>query len=350
MPITRNIFGSTTIAKVDNSDELRQVLIDPWLDSETIIVKPNWVSTDPGEFTDAATLRILFEALDARIIVVESYMLGRSMYLLDDGMDFTAGDKEVNWRWLLKGDGWNWLVENPGWDWFRRGGHWEQLKKEDNAFLQKYGFADLFDEFDVSYINVTEEVWNGRTADQTVVKQTVESRFKPVQSDLLYRSVPKKLIDLRGSTFISFARLKMYASFTFKNLFGLIPDPLRPWWHGPKNSRIDQSIVDINKVYHAIFNVFGICEALNTTAYVDPDGKFEGLYSGKYSLSEGLGAVIFGRDLVSLDAILLNLSDPSKRWAARFNRTSIELAQEEFGAIDREAVKEAKVKMGCWLS
>jgi hypothetical protein len=33
-----------------------------------------------------------------------------------------------------------------------------------------------------------------------------------------------------------------------------------------------------------------------------------------------------------------------------FNRTSIELAQEEFGAIDREAVEEAKVKMGCWLS
>jgi len=41
--------------------------------------------------------------------------------------------------------------------------------------------------------------------------------------------MPKKLYDLRGSTFISFAKLKHYPTFTIKNLFGMIPDPLRPW-------------------------------------------------------------------------------------------------------------------------
>jgi len=350
MSVRKNVFGSTTIAKIGNADELRQVLTDPCLKSETLIVKPNWVSTDPGDFTDADTLRKLFEALDGRLVVVESYVFGRSMNLLRDGMSFTIGDKEVNWRWLLKGEGWNWLVENPDWEWFRREGHWEQLREEDNAFLENYGFRDLFDEFGVTYINVTEEIWSGRFADPTQIKHIVESRYSPVQSEKLYYSVPQKLFDLRGSTFISLARLKMYASFTFKNLFGLIPDPLRPWWHGPKNTRIDQSIVDINKVYHALFPVYGICEALNMTAFADPDGEYEGLYSGKYNISEGLGAVICGRDLVSLDAILLNLSDPSKRWAARFNRTSIELAQGEFGAIDLEAVKEAKAIIGSWLS
>jgi len=349
MSVHKNIFGSTTIARVTGSDELREVLTDPCFNSETILVKPNWVSSDPGEFTDADTLRMLFEALDARFVVVESYCLGRSMNLLKDGMSFTIGDKDVNWRWLLKGDGWKWLIENPGWDWFRREGHWDHLKVEDNIFLEKYGFKDLFEAFNVTYINVTEEVWNERIADPEAIQQAVESRFKPVHEGKLYHSVPQKLFDLRGSTFISFARLKMYASFTFKNMFGLIPDPMRTWWHGPKNEKINQSIMDINKVYHALFNVYGICEAINKTAFIDPDGEYEGVYTGRYSLSEGTGTVVMGRDLVSLDAILLNLSDPSRRWAARFNRTSIEGAQSDFGEIDQDAIREAREVIGDWL-
>ena len=65
MAIPNHEFGQITVAKVKNSTELRQVLVDPWLESETIIIKPNWVSTDPADFTDADTLRMLFEALDS---------------------------------------------------------------------------------------------------------------------------------------------------------------------------------------------------------------------------------------------------------------------------------------------
>ncbi len=307
------------------------------------------MSTEPGDFTDAEALRTLFETLDASFVVVESYSLVRSMNLLENGMRFIVGEKDVNWRWLLKGDGWNWLIKNPDWDWFRQEGYWDHIRKEDNIFLDKFGFKDLFDEFGVTYINVTEEVWSGRIANSSKVRQIVESRFKHVQCERLYYSVPKKIFDLRGSTFISYARLKMYASFTFKNQFGLIPDPLRPWWHGPKNNWIDQSILDINKVYHALFNVYGICEAMNMDGYIDPDGEFEGIYSGRYSLSEGKGTVVLGRDLISLDAILLNLTDPTKRSIIPLNRTIIENAQEEFGAIDKAAVQEAKLKIGCGL-
>jgi len=177
----------------------------------------------------------------------------------------------------------------------------------------------------------------------------VETRFRPVQLEKLYSMVPKRLYDLRGSTFISFARLKMYASFTMKNLFGMIPDPLRPWWHGPKNSRIATSIVDVNKVYHSLFNVYGICEALYTTAVPHPEGKFEGTYSGKYNVGEGLGVAAFGRDLVSLDAILLNLTDQWMLQNAEVNRMPIEMAQEEFGAYDKEVLQESKMKVGRWL-
>jgi uncharacterized protein (DUF362 family) len=357
MPIPHHKFGQTTIAKVSDSSELKQILVDPWLDSETIIVKPNWVSNEPADFTDAETLRMLFEALDSRIVVTESHNVLRircqreALNLLKEGMNFTVGNKEVNWKWLLKGDGWKWLVENPDWDWFKQGGHWEQMQKEDNTFLDENGFTDLFREFDVTYVNVTDEVWSGRTADPAEVKSAVESRFKPVEIDKLYSMVPEKLFDLRGSTFISLAKLKGYASFTIKNMFGMIPDPIRPWWHGPKNSRIAASIVDINKVYASLFNVYGMCEALNNTAFSHPEGKFEGTFMGRYNIVADLDTVAFGRDLVSLDAILINIADPSIGLDANVNQAPIDLAEEEkLGVYDRAAMKEAKIKVGDWLT
>ena len=41
---------------------------------------------------------MLFEALNSRFIVTESYMLCRSMNLLEEGMRFMAGNKEVKRR------------------------------------------------------------------------------------------------------------------------------------------------------------------------------------------------------------------------------------------------------------
>ena len=346
MPILHHRFGQTTIAKVSDSDELRQILVDPWFESETIIIKPNWVSNEPADFTDSETLRTMLEALDSHIVVTESHMLARVR--LEEGLTFTVGDREVDWMWLWRGEGWRWLIENPDWDWFKRGGHYDQIKKKDKAFLDEHGFTDLFKEFGVSHVNVTDEVWSGRIADPTEVKRSVETRFKPVQTEKLYSMVPKKLYDLRGSTFISLAKLKRYATFTLKNLFGMIPDPLRPWWHGPKNSRLAESIVDINKVYHSLFNVYGICEALNTMGVLHPEGKFQSRFFDrpKYNIIEGLGIVAFGRDLVSLDAVLCNLAGfDLHAFAAHIN-----MAEQEFGAYDREALKESKMKVGNWLS
>ena len=350
MPSPHYRYGPTTFAKVNSADELRPLLDDRWFNSEPIIIKPNWVSTDPGEFTDAGTLRLLFETLAGRFIVTESYSLLRSMNILKEGLSFFVNGKEVNWKWLLKGAGWKWLTENYDWAWFMDGEHWEQLRREDQAFRDRYGFTDLFEEYNVTYINVTEEVWNGRSADPNAIKQSVESKFKPVHIKKLYSLVPKALYDLRGSTLVSFARMKMYASFTLKNLFGMIPDPLRPWWHGSNGNRIVQNIVDINKVYHALFNVYGVCEALHTTAYIDPAGQYEGVYTGKYNLKEGSGVVVFGKDLVSIDSLLLDLSDPSKRWIADFNRDSIELAQKELGSLDLYDAIEVDSEVKNWLT
>jgi len=78
-----------------------------------------------------------------------------------------------------------------------------------------------------------------------------------------------------------------------------------------------------------------------------PEGEIESKFFGrKYNVIKDLGFVAFGRDLVSLDAILCNLAgfDFKRFWGY------INLAEEEFGAYDREALKESKVKVGNWLS
>jgi hypothetical protein len=141
----------------------------------------------------------------------------------------------------------------------------------------------------------------------------------------------------------------MYASYTMKNLFGLIPDPLRPWWHGPKNSRIARSIVDINKIYQALFEVYGFCEAIYQKAIPDPEGEFEGIYAGKYNVKEGDGFVAYGADLVYLDSLLLYLTQPTKRLISEVNLAPIELAEKEIRVVDRGKFEYAKSKVGDWV-
>ncbi|MFQ5833930.1 MAG: hypothetical protein ACE5H4_14585 [Candidatus Thorarchaeota archaeon] len=352
MPIPHHRFGQTTIARVNGSDELKQIMIDPMLGSETVIIKPNWVSSESAAFTDADSLRTILETLDSRIVITESHMIARApAFFRDGGMRFEAEGKEVTWKWLLKGEGWKWLIENPDMDWFKREGHWDQIKKEDKAFLDENGFTDLLNEFDATYVNVTDEVWNGKVADPSEVKRLVEMQFKPVQLEEIYSIVPKKLFDLRGSTFISLARAKLYATFTIKNLFGMLPDPARPWWHGKDESRYLESIIAIKKVYRSIFNLYGICEAFSSLSVPHDEGDFSlQVPPMRYNILGGKGFVAFGSNLVELDAILLSITDQLILQDEKTNREPIQLAQEEFGAVKEDYLVEAKQKAGDWLT
>ena len=350
MEIPHHKFSQTTIAKVRNSEELKQILVDPWLESESIIIKPNWATVETEYFTDSETLRMLFETLDSQITITESHIFTRSQNYPEKDMNLNVGEKEFSAESFLFGEGWRYLIKNPDWDWFKKGGYWDWMRKEENDFLDDFGFTDLFQEYDVDHVNVTEEVWSGKIADPKEVKRAVESRYNPVQAEKLYSMVPKKLYELRGSTFISFASLIHHASFTLKNMFGMIPDPVRAWWHGSEHSRIASSILDINKVYHSLFNVYGICEALKTTPFNHPEGEYRSNMLGYvYNIIKDLGVVVFGRNLASLDAILLSLTEESINVSDELNRKPIILALEEFGAIDEEILQEAKMMVGEWL-
>ena len=292
-------FGDVTVARARTSAEMRRLLVDPILESDILIVKPNWFAPHPANFTNADALRMLLEAVDSRVVVTEAYTLERQ----DGSMRFTVDGEEVDWMWIL---------EHPDWGWAKEEGRWEEIRRQDRWFLDEHGFSDLFEEFGVEYVNVTEEVWRGRTADPEAVREAVEERFAPAFTERLYGFLPRRLHDLRGSTMISLGKVKgiggAYPSLTVKNMFGLIPDPLRVWWHGPNNSRLDRSIVDITKLYASYFSLYGVNEAAKTLVATDPEGEVKAPW-GRYSVKPGHGLVVHGPNLLELDAVTCGLID-----------------------------------------
>jgi len=322
------------MAKVRSSTDLRRLLPSSLLEAGVFIVKPTWYSPHPGNFTDAETLRTLLEALDGHVVVTESYTLDRQ----DGSMKFVVDGEEVEWRWILS---------HPSWDWIREEERWDVLRRQDKWFLDKYGFTDLFSEHNVEYVNVTEEVWQGRTADAREVKKTVEARFASVFRDKLYGFVPQKLYELRGAPLISFGKVKgiqgTYPSLTMKNLFGLIPDPNRAWWHGPNDKWLGTSIVDINKVYSSLFNIYGICEALRYVTISHPKGEVKAPW-GSYDLVRDLGIVALGQPLIYLDAVLCGLIGVDSEKVSY-----LQLGEEALGRYDRRWIEEAKAAASDWF-
>lgn len=327
-------FGSVTVAKAQNSAEIKKHLEGPWLSSEVIIVKPNWFSPHPANFTDAETLRMLLEALDVKIVVTESYTTERQ----DGTMNFTVNGEQVDWRWIMN---------HPDWSWAKEKSCWEQFRKQDKWFLDTYGFTDLFNERGAEYVNVTEEVWQEKTAYPQKVKEAVEARYPPVFQEQLYSYVPQKLYELKGSTMISFGRTKdiggTFPSLTMKNMFGMIPDPLRAWWHGPGDKHLAASIIDVNKIYASLFNLYGICEAIRYAIVANPQGKVKAPW-GNYDIAENLGVIAMGRSLMQLDAVLCGLIKVNPD-----NVAYISQGEKIFGNVDKAQVEAAKVEAKQWF-
>ncbi len=93
----------------------------------------------------------------------------------------------------------------------------------------------------------------------------------------------------------------------------------------------------------SLFKVYGICEALRTTAVPDPTGE-HGVGAFKYGVVNDLGVVAFGRDQVSLSAVLCGLLRFDIKDAAQ-----LEAAEEAFGAYDRGHVEEARAATPEWF-
>ncbi|MHA2213181.1 MAG: DUF362 domain-containing protein, partial [Candidatus Thorarchaeota archaeon] len=85
-------------------------------------------------------------------------------------------------------------------------------------------------------------------------------------------------------------------SLSLKNMFGLIPGPFRGKYHGAGDSRLNQSIVDINKVYRALFDVRGVIEAVFST--------FQSRKGMSPIIPKDLGLTWGSNDTLDMDALV----------------------------------------------
>ena len=231
------------------------------------------------DFTESKILDWALSAIDEDVIVVESYALWRNELFLDP----TQVRDDVFLELLRKQ---------------RK----DDLRANDEWFLRFTGMKDVLDKHDVEYLNISEELWAGRVCSAEVITNEVENHFAPVTIESLVSSVPNRLYELRGGTLLSFTKPKrslkeVFVSLSIKNLFGMIPTPYRRKYHGEDESLLSQSIVDINKIYHTLFEVKGLVEGVFTTSETIDNPMAPKIHKNG-------GYIWASRNLLELDALV----------------------------------------------
>ncbi|MFB0523293.1 MAG: DUF362 domain-containing protein [Candidatus Bathyarchaeia archaeon] len=262
-----------------------------------VIIKPNWGFSVC--FTEATILDWVFSAIDGDALIVESYGWART----EDA---------------LKSEGWGSIEP-------------EDLRDSDRWFLKYSGIGEIMKKHGVEFLNITEENWRGRTATPELIKDEVARKHPPIERQDFYGFVPERVYEMRGSDLLSLAKVRvleapMYVSLAVKNFFGMIPGPSRGTYHGEKHSKLNQSIVDIYKVYDSLFNISGVIEAVLTASLRDPETL-------KWDTIENPGFLSSSGDPLELDAfvtVLLGI-DPT---SVGYLRT----AAETFGGWNEESV------------
>ena len=302
--------------QVRNVSEMKDMLKQAGLTaSDHCVVKVNWFFPGKGFYTDEKTLELLLQCLD-KVTVLEAYTFARN----DGTRNITVKNAKQNWEWI---------------------------REQDKRFLVEKGFERLFKEYDVEYVNVTEEVWSNRSADPKKIQKVVEEKFPPVKIEELYSHVPSRVYELRGKKLISFAKLKQTSlrtnriSACLKNMFGLIVDPKREKWHGERDRELAQGIVDMNKVYGSLFQTVGLCEMIYTTVHFSKDGAYPLPWSesDRYNLIENLGLAVCGDSLLTVDAYVSTLFS-----IAPDTIKHLALAAKVFGGWPQDTIAEAQTK------
>ncbi|MCX6641760.1 MAG: DUF362 domain-containing protein [Candidatus Bathyarchaeota archaeon] len=271
-------FGKVILEKTQNptiyADVIKELNLKP-----PVIIKPNWGTIN--NFTEAQVLDGVLSAIKGESLVVESYGWART--------EKTLSGKGMGSK--TKSD----------------------LRRSDEWFLRTSGIGEVLKKHSVEYLNVTEEVWAKNVADPEEIRK-ISEKYPPVQFKEMYANVPTRLYDLRGGTFLSLAKYRLnhepiVVSLSLKNLFGLIPGPSRSKFHGPNDIKLDQSIVDINKIYHSLFKVSGMVDGVLTASIgrvakdaINPE------------IAKNRGLLLGSEDCVRLDAFIAALEgkEPDK--------------------------------------
>ncbi|MFX0086653.1 MAG: DUF362 domain-containing protein [Candidatus Hodarchaeota archaeon] len=290
-------IGNIVVEEATNKDSFQKVIEQLGL-KPPVIIKPNWGFSVC--FTEAIILDWVLSAINSEAIVVESYGWARSEEALKTG----------------------------GWGSFER----EDLRKSDQWFLEYSGVGKILKKHDVEFLNITEENWANRTAASELIEEIVRKENSPLEREEFYEFIPERLYDMRGGDLLSLAKLRlleapMIVSFSVKNFFGMIPGPDRGKFHGKKHCKLNQSIIDIYKVYDSLFNIFGIVEAVFTASLRDP-------HTLKWETRKNPGFVSASKNPIELDAFVSTLLGKNPHKIGH-----LELAAENFGNWNEKNLK-----------
>jgi len=258
--------------KVKTFEEFKEFIEKLNIKGNTFIIKPNWAEPTKGQYTEPTPLRWLFNCLKGKKVIIESHSAWRNKILMDTG-EMIINENNMNEKR-------------------------EFLREQEKWFLESTGLNTLLKEYDVEYINITEEVWKGEVVDSKIIQQIVEQKFSSIKHKELYGIIPKKIFELRDAIFIDFAKLKTDEGFAMtlstKNLFGLIPDPKRsPKYHDHESKIIPYAILDMNKIYRALFECVFINEGIFTA--------IEGPSPEKGRLRENVNLIVGGKNSINVD-------------------------------------------------
>ena len=269
--------------------ELRALLPEAVLDAETVFVKATWHGYATGTFTDPVALDALLEAVPGRVVLLEGHTSSRN-----DGA-------RVDWSW--EDD----AREHRAW-----------IRAQEHAYLENTGLAEVIRRHKATYVNVTEEYWDGRC-----LADASELALDPEFPELA-AFVPSVLAENAGAPLISFARFKGPTRLSLSNLFGLIPAPLRARWHGPNASHLARVSCAIAKLYGSIFELYGVVEGLNTAVRWDRRGLYRSRW-GNYDLTPRPGLATVSRGVVAADVLAARLQGHDPRKSAYYGAVAATL-------------------------
>lgn len=254
-----------------------------------VIIKPNWSSSIV--FTESEILDWTLSSIDGEVLIVESYAAWRTKLLIEYN-----GPRDYAFLQLLGKQ--------------KREDH----RENDKWFLEFSGIDRVLEKHGVEYLNLSEELWAKRVCEKDTIAPLVKRHTGALMNTSLYEIVPERLFELKGGTLLNLAKPKRslkanHVSLAMKNMFGMIPSPWRGKYHGKDDSLLDQNIVDITKLYGALFDVKGIIEAVLSTSETKDDMLFPVIH-------RDLGLIWGSTDIMELDALVcsqlgLNPSDVS---------------------------------------
>jgi len=279
-------------ADARDAKELRSLLPEAVLDAETVFAKVTWHGYATGTYTDPVALDALLEAVPGRVVLLEGHTSSRN----------DAG--RVEWDWETE------ACEHRGW-----------IRAQEHAYLEKTGLAEVIRRRGATYVNVTEEYWDGRCADVARISDqlVVDSEFPELPG-----FVPSVMADHAGAPLLSFARFKGPTRLSLSNLFGLIPAPLRARWHGPNLSHVARACCALAKLYGSLFDLYGLVEGLNTAVRWDRRGLYRSRW-GNYDLTPQPGLATISRGVVAADVLAARLQGQDPRRSAFYDAVSATL-------------------------